>query len=80
MAKLEEAPAPRLEGEIATVTLGDARRIIAAAEKKAEELGERMNIAVVDVGGNMVAHVRMDGGCIGSIDVSMKKGVHLERV
>ncbi len=55
MAKLEEAPAPRLEGEIATVTLGDARRIIAAAEKKAEEIGERMNIAVVDVGGNIAS-------------------------
>jgi len=43
------------------VTLNDARRIIAAAEKKAEEIGRPMNIAVADSGGNLVAHARMDG-------------------
>ena len=42
------------------ITLADARRIIAAAEKKAEEIEQPMNIAVVDEGGNLVAHVRMD--------------------
>ena len=42
------------------VTLNDARRVIAAAEKKAEEIGQPMNIAVADSGGNLVAHVRMD--------------------
>lgn len=55
------------------VTLNDARRVIAAAEKKAEEIGQPMNIAVVDAGGNLVAHVRMDEAWIGSIDISMKK-------
>src|SRR6195952_4129964 len=55
------------------VTLKDARKIIAAAEKKAEEIGQPMNIAVVDAGGNLVAHVRMDGAWIGSIDISIKK-------
>ena len=55
------------------VTLKDARRVIAAAEKKAEELGQPMNIAVADTGGNIVAHVRMDNAWIGSIDISMKK-------
>ena len=55
------------------VTLEDARRVIAAAEKKAEELGQPMNIAVADGGGNIVAHVRMDNAWIGSIDISMKK-------
>src|SRR4051795_7816697 len=53
--------------------LADARRIIAAAEKKAEEIGQPMNIAVVDEGGNLVAHVRMDGAWIGSIDISINK-------
>jgi uncharacterized protein GlcG (DUF336 family) len=33
-----------------------------------------MNIAVADEGGNIVAHVRMDGAWIGSIDISQKKG------
>jgi uncharacterized protein GlcG (DUF336 family) len=55
------------------VTLEDARRVIAAAEKKAEEIGQPMNIAVADVGGNLVAHVRMDGAWFGSVDISIKQ-------
>src|SRR5690349_21583799 len=55
------------------VTLADARRVIAAAEKKAQEIGQPMNIAVVDAGGNLVAHVRMDKAWIGSVDISIKK-------
>ena len=55
------------------VTLEDAKRVIAAAEKKAEEIGQPMNIAVADVGGNLVAHVRMDGAWLGSVDISIKK-------
>ena len=58
---------------MAGVNLADARRVIAAAEKKAQEIGQPMNIAVADEGGNIVAHVRMDGAWIGSIDISMKK-------
>jgi uncharacterized protein GlcG (DUF336 family) len=55
------------------VTLSDARRVIAAAEKKAREIGQPMNLAVVDAGGNLVSHVRMDGAWIGSIDISINK-------
>ena len=55
------------------VTLADARRMIAAAEAKAVEIGQPMNIAVVDGGGNLVSHVRMDGAWIGSIDISINK-------
>src|SRR5215218_7838465 len=55
------------------LTLSDARRVIAAAEKKAGEIGQPMNIAVADGGGNLVSHVRMDGAWIGSIDISQKK-------
>ncbi|HWB87551.1 MAG TPA: heme-binding protein [Bryobacteraceae bacterium] len=55
------------------VSLDDARRVIAAAEKKAKEIGQPMNIAVADAGGNLVAHVRMDNAWIGSIDISIKK-------
>jgi uncharacterized protein GlcG (DUF336 family) len=50
-----------------------ARKVIAAAEKKAAEIGQPMNIAVVDEGGNLVSHVRMDGAWIGSIDISINK-------
>jgi uncharacterized protein GlcG (DUF336 family) len=56
-----------------SVTLADARRIITAAEKKAQEIGQPMNIAVADAGGNLVAHVRMDGAWLGSVDISIKK-------
>lgn len=55
------------------VTLADARRIIAAGEKKAQEIGQPMNIAVVDAGGNLVAHARMDNAWIGSVDISINK-------
>ena len=55
------------------ITLADARRIIAAAEKEAGKIGQPMNIAVADAGGNLVAHVRMDNAWMGSIDISIKK-------
>ncbi len=55
------------------ITLADARRIIAAAEKKAEEIGQPMNIAVVDQGGNLIAHVRMDNAWMGSVDIAINK-------
>ena len=56
-----------------SVSLADARRIIAAGEGKAGEIGVASNIAVVDAGGNLVAHVRMDGAWMGSIDISINK-------
>ena len=43
------------------VTLEDARKIIAAAERHAQQLGQPMNIAVADSGGNLVAHAPMVG-------------------
>lgn len=55
------------------MTLADARKVIAAAEKKAAEIGQPMNIAVVDEGGNLVSHVRMDNAWLGSIDISINK-------
>ena len=59
--------------EVSIVRLEDARRVIAAAERKAGELGQPMNIAVVDAGGNLVSHVRMDGAWLGSIDIAINK-------
>lgn len=56
-----------------TITLTEARTVIAAAEKRAAEIGQPMNIAVADAGGNLVAHVRMDGAWLGSIDISINK-------
>lgn len=55
------------------VTLDEAQRVIAAARRKAEEIGVPMNIAVVDDGNNMVAFARMDGAWLGSIDIAQGK-------
>ncbi|SRR5258708_7355363 len=57
------------------VRLQEARKIIEAAEKKAAETRQPMNIAVVDEGGNLVSHVRMDGASIGSIDIAINKAL-----
>lgn len=56
-----------------TVQLPDARRIIAAATTKAEDLKQPMNIAVVDAGGNLLAFERMENAWLGSIDIAQKK-------
>jgi uncharacterized protein GlcG (DUF336 family) len=56
-----------------TLQLPDARRIIAAATKKAEDIKQPMNIAVVDAGGNLLAFERMENAWLGSIDISIKK-------
>ena len=44
------------------ITLEDARRVTAAAEAKASEIGQPMDIAVVDAGGNLKSHVA--GGAV----------------
>ena len=56
-----------------TVTLVEARTIIAAATAKAEEIGQPMNIAVVCAGGHLLAFERMHGAWIGSVDIAQKK-------
>jgi len=56
-----------------SLDLADARRIIAAGERKATEMGIPYNIAVADAGGGLVAHVRMDGAWLGSIDIAINK-------
>ena len=44
-----------------TLTLADANRVIASAIAKAAQIGAKMNIAVCDAGGRLVAFQRMDG-------------------
>lgn len=55
------------------MTLEQAKAAVAAAIAKAETLGTKMNIAVVDAGANLKAFARMDGAWLGSIDISMRK-------
>jgi uncharacterized protein GlcG (DUF336 family) len=56
-----------------SLDLADARRLIAAGEKKAVELGIPYNIAVVDAGGGLIAHARMDKAWLGSVDIAINK-------
>ena len=58
---------------VQSLTLLEARQIIAAGEAAAEKLGVPYNLAVVDAGGNLIAHVRMDGAWLGSIDIAVHK-------
>lgn len=55
------------------LTLQQAAAAVAAAIKKAKQLGAKMNIAVVDAGANLKAFSRMDGAWLGSVDVSIRK-------
>ncbi|MBZ5515589.1 MAG: heme-binding protein [Acidobacteriia bacterium] len=55
------------------LTLEGARAILAAAEKKAREIGVPVNIAVVDEGAHLLVFVRMDGAKLSSIEVALTK-------
>jgi uncharacterized protein GlcG (DUF336 family) len=55
------------------ITLEEAKKAIKAATEKAVEMDTKMDIAVVDRGGNLVAFERMDGAWIGSIDIAIDK-------
>jgi uncharacterized protein GlcG (DUF336 family) len=58
---------------MADITASQAQEIINQAKKKAEELGTKMDIAIVDAGANLKAFLRMDDAWLGSIDISIKK-------
>lgn len=55
------------------ISLDLAQAVVSAAAAKAAAIGVRMNIAVVDAGGNLKAFARMDGAWLGSIDIAQKK-------
>jgi uncharacterized protein GlcG (DUF336 family) len=55
------------------MTLDNAKLIIEAAVAKAKEIGQPMNIAVVDAGANLTAFARMDRAWLGSIDIAINK-------
>lgn len=55
------------------VTTEQATAVVEASLRKARELDLLMNVAVVDVGGNLKTFTRMDGAWLGSIDIAIKK-------
>lgn len=55
------------------ISLAQAQAVIDAAAKKAQAIDTKMDICVVDAGGNLKAFARMDGAWLGSIDIAIKK-------
>src|ERR1700752_5052888 len=55
------------------LTTERAQSSIEAGIVKAKEIGQPMNIAVVDAGANLTAFTRMDGAWLGSIDIAINK-------
>lgn len=56
-----------------TITLDQAKGMVEAAIERAVEIDVPMNIAVVDVGANLIAFARMDGAWLGSIEIAKNK-------
>ena len=57
------------------ITLEQAGNIIEACKVEARSIGQPMNIAVVDDGGNLVALVAMDDTKLIGADISQKKAL-----
>jgi glc operon protein GlcG len=57
----------------APISADQAKSVIAAAEAEGKKHNWKMNIAVVDSGGNLVAFERMDGAQLASVEISQHK-------
>lgn len=57
------------------ITLEQADAVIEACKAEAAAIGQPMNIAVVDDGGNLVAFASMDGTKLIGVDISQKKAL-----
>lgn len=62
-----------MAGKVRSISLEEARQMIRAGERRADEMGKEMNIAVVDARAKVVAFKRRDVAWIGSVDVAMNK-------
>lgn len=56
-----------------TLSSQTARKLIEAAEHKAQQMGINVSIAVVDSGAHLLEFRRMDGAILGSSDVAQRK-------
>ena len=57
------------------LTLAGARKVLSGVESKSKELGYKMNIAIVDEGGHLLAFARMDGARPASANTALTKAV-----
>ena len=69
----QPADAPLITRGAIRLNLGGARAILAASQAKAEAMGLKVNISVVDDGGHPIAFARMDGARSASSYTSMTK-------
>lgn len=60
------------------MNLNTANLAIKVSVEKANDIGGKFCVAVMDAGVNLVAFGRMDGGRVGTIDVAMKKGSRIQ--
>lgn len=58
---------------MAGINLATAKKLIAAAEEEASNIGVQMVITVLDEGGNLVASHRMDDAWLASVDIAENK-------
>jgi glc operon protein GlcG len=68
--------APVLQAELPTkkvLTLGVAKKLVAAAEAEAKKRGATVVIAVVDDGGQLILLERLDDTQVASVEVAMGK-------
>lgn len=57
------------------LTLTQAEAVLGACQAEAATVGQPMNIAVVDEGGNLVAFASMDGTKLIGVDIAQKKAL-----
>lgn len=60
-------------GDRTSISLEEAQNVIGTAMQKAEEIGQPMNVAVVDNGRDLKAFARMEDAWLGSIDIAINK-------
>ena len=58
---------------VKSLGLADANQVIQAGIARATEIGSPSTIAVVDVGGTVVAQARMDGASLSSVALAYNK-------
>merc|ERR1712107_617431 len=59
--------------KVLRMDLNKAEKAISAGRQAAQEMGVNFSLAIMDIGANLVAFVRMDGCPVGCTDVAMKK-------
>lgn len=58
---------------IKRLSIDEAKLMLTASEKKSDQIGIPMCIAVTDESGNLLAFSRMDGGKVSSISIAIDK-------